>query len=563
MDRKRAIKRFFTIMEQSDTVARNSHLSYLKSAMLNFADSEVEYNANMVYDIFTEMNRFQDTRGKPLRNLMDTMKTYEKKASTLTESQRDHFVHSVNVFLLGVQIYTGSSRFREAFASSDHSNLLGNVHERFIYIWGNTALFHDIGYPIEIAANQAKAFSRTIERIGSKPDSRRTDVGVDVYGFDSISNVPASAWVGDGGQLDLIDALSRRMSERIGVGYEDVHRVVGGYIGIMHDGRFVDHGFYSAMILLRSMAVSMQSAGMGRESFDTEMVDAASAILLHNMYRGVFTSDRYDFGCPPMRVLQFPVAYLLILCDELQDWNRKKYGVRTKKSVYPDNSRAVVDGTEFTINYFTEDEAMAPSFVDEKQELLHKLLCISDLFDSFKITCSSERSADILLESIDDHVGEAYPRPIMDNLEALAMEIHRDYNDKRRKEKPGEPLEYPTWEGLPQDLKYSNMMQAISIPDKLAAIGCHIGTESEGTAVESFNDGEILKMAMMEHDRWVAERESNGWVYGPQKDVDRRISPYIAPWEEIPEEIQRYDVETVENIIPLLKRLGLKVLRDE
>ena len=45
--------------------------------------------------------------------------------------------------------------------------------------------------------------------------------------------------------------------------------------------------------------------------------------------------------------------------------------------------------------------------------------------------------------------------------------------------------------------------------------------------------------------------------------MDNRISPYIADWDKIPEEIRKYDVEAVENIIPLLDHLGLKVLRNE
>ena len=107
------------------------------------------------------------------------------------------------------------------------------------------------------------------------------------------------------------------------------------------------------------------------------------------------------------------------------------------------------------------------------------------------------------------------------------------------------------------------MMQAISIPDKLNAIGCHIGNSSDGQVVTVFTPEETLTMAIMEHDRWRAERESNGWIWGPIKDVDNRISPYIADWDIIPEDIQKYDVEAVENIIPLLDRLGLKVLRNE
>lgn len=563
MDRKHAIKNFFRIMEQEPTEAWTKHLNYLQTSLLNFSEKETEFNANMVYDMYTELNRFEDTEGRPLRNLMDTMKVYEKRASTFTESQRDHFVHSVNVFLLGLQIYMGSKEFRKIFEESDPETTFSNPHERFLFVWGHAALFHDIGYPIEIASNQAKAFARTIEGIGSTGPDRSTNVSLFVWNFDAISNVPAEAWVGAGENIDLVGVLARRISERIGTDPDEVRELISGYVATMRDARFVDHGFYSAMILLRSMATSMQAAGYTSTRFDDEIVEAAAAILLHNMYRSVFTSNRYAFNCKPMDVRWFPVAFLLILCDELQDWNRKKYGIKTKDAVYPDNSRASLDNGVFTINYYTADSATCSTFVGDKVALLGTLLNLKSIFDDFRVTCSCDRSADLLMASLEDAVGEDFPRPMMERMEEIAKAIHADYNRRRRMENPDEPLEYPTWDGLPQDLKYSNMSQAIAIPDKLNAIGCHIGEPGQGTEVDSFTPEETLLMAMMEHDRWRAERESNGWIWGPQKDVERRISPYIADWDRISKDIQKYDIEAVENIIPLLDHIGLKVLRNE
>lgn len=559
MDRRDAIKEFFRTMQQSSTEALPEHLYYLRKSMLDFDSNESKENAEGVYLWFTELNRFEDKDGKPLINLMDTMKAYEERSSTFTESQRDHYVHSVNVFLLGMQIYMSSGRFRDAFSKGEST--FENSHERFLYTWGHAALFHDIGYPVEIALNQAKAFTRTIARIGPSDDSKRVDASLFVHEFELISEIPSAAW-GDG-CLDLFSLMSDRVSSRLSLDGDKVYGTVSGFVGTMRDGCFIDHGYYSALILLRSMAVSMQNAGLPEDRFSDEIVEAASAILLHNFYRGVFTSDRYDYRCGPMKVSAFPLAFLLILCDELQDWNRERYGVRTRTSIFPENSRVSIRDDVMTINYRTTSTNMCPPFVDDKKVLLRKLLDLGSVFEDLRMTCSCDRSADILMASIEDRAGSEFPRPMLQNMIDLAKEIHNDYNRKRRMEHPDEPLEYPTWEGLPQDLKYSNIMQALNIPDKVRAIGCHIGQASDGIVVDQFSDEEVLLMAIMEHDRWRAERESNGWIWGPEKDVERRISPYIADWDQIPEDIQRYDIEAVENIIPLLDRVGLKVLRDE
>ena len=142
----------------------------------------------------------------------------------------------------------------------------------------------------------------------------------------------------------------------------------------------------------------------------------------------------------------------------------------------------------------------------------------------------------------------------------MAKMIHADYNKNRLKEKPDEPLEYPTWESLSPDMRYSNIRQAEKMGEKLALIGCYIA-KSGNIEVHEFTDDEIEAMAIKEHENWVEERESNGWAYGPEKDVEKKLSPYIAPWEQLPESIKEYDREPSRNIINIVESIGLHVYR--
>lgn len=555
------------MMEQRPTEAPPGHLNYLEQALLKFADNETKYTAGNVYEMFTEVNRFKDPDGKPLLSLMDTMRSYEERASTLTESQRDHFVHSVNVFMMGVQIYMFEPAYRDAFRRAHTDSTFDNMDECFLYTWGHTALFHDIGYPIEIAANQVKAFVKSISSIGvikkdGKP--RLADSSIYVSDFIRISNIPLRSWDNNHGVVDALELIGENISSNLGLDKSAVYDVLSTYNERMRDSRFVDHGYYSALILMRSMADSMQKAGLDEKRFMRELVEVSSAIILHNFYLRVFTNkEQYSFGCSPMSVHSHPLAYLLILCDELQDWNRRKYGSVTKTLVYPDNGRISFHNDVMTINYRTVNGNICDSFGSQKKLTLKRLLRIEDVFSDIRISCSCDESASLLISTIQSKTNEAFPRPILDNIEQIAKAIHQEYNSKRLIEQPDRPLEYPTWEGLPQDLKYSNITQALGISDRLALIHCHIGFPNEGQVVEDFTKEEIMIMARAEHDRWRAERESNGWIWGNEKDVEKRISPYIANWDAIPAEIQKYDVEAVENTIPLLKSIGLRVLRND
>ncbi len=50
------------------------------------------------------------------------------------------------------------------------------------------------------------------------------------------------------------------------------------------------------------------------------------------------------------------------------------------------------------------------------------------------------------------------------------------------------------------------------------------------------------------HDAWSAWKAGDGWSYGPVKDNDAKVSPYLVPFEELSEEIAAYDDPYVDAI---------------
>jgi len=57
----------------------------------------------------------------------------------------------------------------------------------------------------------------------------------------------------------------------------------------------------------------------------------------------------------------------------------------------------------------------------------------------------------------------------------------------------------------------------------------------------------------------VQERLKSGWILGEVKNVDKKISPYLLPYEELTEEIKDYDRDTIRNIPVLLGMIGMAV----
>ncbi|MBN1567642.1 MAG: hypothetical protein JXA73_07330 [Acidobacteria bacterium] len=146
--------------------------------------------------------------------------------------------------------------------------------------------------------------------------------------------------------------------------------------------------------------------------------------------------------------------------------------------------------------------------------------------------------------------------------DVLARAIHESFVGARTRE--GRAADDPSmrpWKALDETLKNSNRQQADHIAVKLRAMGCRsvpFGTVESGPVVLTEKEVELL--ARMEHARWNAERFLSGWTPGP-KDIAKKMSPYLVPWEQLPDNIREYDREAVRQIPHLLSLVGYRIER--
>lgn len=151
---------------------------------------------------------------------------------------------------------------------------------------------------------------------------------------------------------------------------------------------------------------------------------------------------------------------------------------------------------------------------------------------------------------------------VRDYIEQLAKQIHQDYNRVQLQRHPEKPLQYPTWDSLPETLKRSNLRQAQTIEEKLRQIDCYVDRAGKG-APYALSEGDIEYLARYEHDLWAAERWASGWEQGEEKDAEREITPYLIPYDDLTEEIKELDRDVVRNIPNLLAAVGLAIYKAE
>ena len=147
-------------------------------------------------------------------------------------------------------------------------------------------------------------------------------------------------------------------------------------------------------------------------------------------------------------------------------------------------------------------------------------------------------------------------------LEVVAQMGHEQYVHERRLQGVDEsdPALAP-WSQLSAALRESNRDQARHIAAKLRTIDCSIVRSADWQPrVFTFTAQEVERLAVLEHDRWCAERIRGGWRAGP-RDHLAKLTPYLVPWEQLPEEVRELDREAVRNIPLQLFKAGAAVER--
>lgn len=555
MDARTMIDRFFQSFQMTaDRDGSHCYGIYMKEALQAFASHDTKQTASEVYETFLDCYK-QMLRGDDnFLDLLDILRGYEENAALLIDKQRDHYVHSVNVFLLGIQIWQSSPGFRDAaerFLDKQQTLHFSGVQEEFFFRWGMAALFHDIGYPVEITNSQLHKFIRTVLGDGER------DAGPYIGYQDEacLTTLPVRKQ-----PLDFVSMLSRHIAETLHVPEGLLEQTLSGFIGDMQQGGHVDHGYYSALALLQHYGFMAEEASVTGRIYEESILDSASAILLHNYYKHVL--QKPPFSLPPLAASLHPLAYLLILCDELQEWNRQAYGIADRKKTHAEASRIEMEGGVLQIHYITSRGILAEDFSDKKTRTLRGLLKLDDVFPG-GVRVSATTRSELLLSEIHAN-GKQLPRPFLENVEQLSRRIHERYNEAQRATHPDRPLAYPDWESLSDDLKYSNIRQARSYFGYLESAGMYAArTGDAAREVRELPEELVEALARKEHENWMTERRDNGWKYGPQKDAARKLSPYLVPYEELPEDIRQLDRDAIGNILPLFREIGLRIYRAE
>ena len=549
-----------------------NHRFFIRQTIESFLEDENKDTALRVYMAVIYAYGFSEKKSLAYE-LLELLRNYEENTSTLVERHRDHFVHSVNVFLLGLSFYARNaglrSRFREDF---QNGRFYSTDQGEFFFRWGLAALFHDIGYPIELISKQLKKLFRYMADVpgGSTLQTEARVMLVNFEDFNTIDNwrlkeeetyFPDRESDGSFDPLKILDLLAWIIHEKQELDYVPLRDLLLSFPEKMQNSGLVDHGFYSAFIVMRWFATQIFQNQESSKAF-IPVVDSASAILLHNYYRHVLRKAYGEKG--PLSPSRNPLAFLMILCDELQEWNRAAYGEVMAKDFEAEMTELLIDDALFSIRYRItlydqEGETLgkAQGFQEGIEGAIVHLLRTGELFpEGFCL------QVEITETHFEREPIRMQLRQFNANIEVLAKGIHARFLEDMAKKGRTTPATVP-FDQLADEFVMHNYRHANGIVDKLALINCvFVGEELDVPAVEEFSSEEVEVLAIREHHDWKKEHARLGWVYGPVRDDRQRVHPDFVSWEELREEVREFDRESVRYLIPLLRKIGLKIHRN-
>lgn len=239
-------------------------------------------------------------------SLLDYFRKYTDFESLLyggANHYRDHVVHVFRVWLLGIDILLRNNcQYLDKIKIDQYCQI--NPLEK-LSVWTLISLSHDLGYPLE---KSLQIVEKTREMMRNFVTNPIMNMDIDFSGV----------------QNNMNDFVLRFMSSKMHK-KKDGHESFVARLQPKYFFKFQKslerntHGIISSLILYKLLIFFMESDYSLHEDYTFEKEDVRQYYIRREILRAIASHT-----CPDVYQLNMcNMSYLLILCDESQDWGRK------------------------------------------------------------------------------------------------------------------------------------------------------------------------------------------------------------------------------------------------
>ena len=514
----------------------------LERELERFIDSGVAEDAYNVYYCYLEM--FFGHYGKS-KKMVELLSEFESNGSSLLMKHRDHYSHSVYVFALGLALYETNEHYRRTFKEfyqfdTDEQNKEEDAKaaNTFLEFWGLTSLFHDIGYPFELPFEQVMAYFEINNQERGKDSVMIAYRSVDVL-----------TKISEEGKKHFENLYGRTFSSTNEILAADITAKLGEAYGFTEEylldvltnkpthpeqfGYFMDHAWFSSARLFCELVESL-----GIEGICKKHIDALSAIMLHNSlfkFSICFYKDE-EKRKEPLRMERHPLAYMLMICDELQCWDRTAYGRNSRTELHPMGAHFdfAHNAIRAEYDYDVEEQEKINAFQAEYQAWedagckgkAPRLKAYSDMAEKeqsfvseIEMIVNTEKMPLTVVPAtrkLDRRLKHTYlSSSNFLHLYDFAVALNGRYSYQGDEQQVDTEKLEAEFEALSLEYQLSNINQAKNFSRYLNAIHCFFTDKPvDYEMVTEFKPEQIAVFAPMEHERWITEHAAMGWTYG-------------------------------------------------
>ena len=508
----------------------------LEKELGSFIDSGTAEDAYTVYYSFMEMFFGRYGRSK---KMIELLSEFESNGSSVLLKHRDHYSHSVYVFALGLAVYETSEKLRSSFREFYDPGMSDNEAAcRFLRLWGLTSLFHDIGYPFELPFEQVMSyfevagdFKRGMEIICLTYESCKTITTLTPETREHFSHMFGREFE------DTNELLAFYLAKQIGdmYGFDEQYMLdilIKKPSNPQNFGYYMDHAWFSATRLFDELVYSL-----GADAIEKDHMDVLNAIILHNSlykFSVAFYKDP-SAGKPLFRMEWNPLAYLLMLCDELQCWDRTAYGRNSRTELHPMEAHFDFSGGSISASYVfdIEEKEKILGFEEQYKKWLEngsqgdppRLKAYSDMAASGRFVADIGKIIDLeqvpltvttAMEEVDRSSKHTYlSSSNFLHLYDFAVSLHNRYSYDGDEANISTRQMEQDFEGISLEYQLSTINQAKSFSRYLNAIHSFFTDKPvDYDMIKAFTPAQTEVFAPMEHERWIREHSDMGWTYG-------------------------------------------------
>ena len=310
--------------------------------------------------------------------------------------------------------------------------------------------------------------------------------------------------------------LSKRISEDFGRDLNQTYMSLNRFLDYLKEKGIFDGGVFSAMLVLLIYGKSIQDNSKDPDFFIYPVIDSASAIFLHHVYRNHLQGD-FDLG--RMKCSSSPLAYLLILCSEILVFD----------------SADIEYSGDLKFSFNVGDISKDSYLMDGMPDYLRNVLNISDISERGIVIDEMRYSKLKKFKMMDCPSEELECSDVAIKIcERLAQEFHRDLNSS------------VSFADVPLDLKLSQIVGSEKWISGMNSIGYEVVSGDSGNfAVVKFTEPEIEVLAKWRHEKFREYRSANGWTYGPERDNEKLTDPFLVLWEDLPRKVQKSEIDFI------------------